>query len=268
MTYIFRHISLPFVPLGLRSIVRRLTAALLTLPLLLLGAGGALAAPEDTAARIKAAVEKNTAGKVVVTAINPTPVAGLFEVTSGLDVFYVDATGRYGLVDGRLVDMKEQRDLTAARLDQLTRVDFRRLPLDLAIKEVHGNGRRVLAIFEDPGCPVCRVLHKFLDQLPDVTIYRFMYPVTDPQSVPKAQAAWCSNDRRAAWSALMTGTGGPTKPVPGCDAAGLVRILNTGDQLQIQGTPTVFLANGKRLVGATPPEQFIAALDESAAATR
>ncbi|HRM94608.1 MAG TPA: DsbC family protein, partial [Alicycliphilus sp.] len=28
-------------------------------------------------------------------------------------------------------------------------------------------------------------------------------------------------------------------------------------------TPTVFLGNGKRLVGATPPEQFVAELDAS-----
>jgi thiol:disulfide interchange protein DsbC len=228
----------------------------------------AQAADETALARIKAAVERHTAGKVPVTAVHATPIPSLFEVVSGLEVFYVDATGRYGLVDGRLVDMRDSRDLTAVRLESLTRIDFKRLPLDLAIKEVRGDGRRVMAIFEDPGCPVCRVLHKFIAQLPDVTVYRFMFPLTDPQSLPLAHAAWCSKDRKAAWAGLMAGTAAPPPASGPCDTTGLARIRSLGDQLQIQGTPTVFLANGRRLVGATPPEQFIAALDDSSSTPR
>lgn len=213
--------------------------------------------------RIRIAVERHTQGKVVPSAVAPTPVAGIYEVVSGQEVFYVDASGRYAFVEGRLVDLQGSRDLTADRLEALSRIDFRQLPLELAVRQVRGSGRRVLAVFEDPGCPVCRVLHKFIDQLPDVTVYRFMYPVTDPASAPMARDAWCTSDRQAAWSRLMAGGG--VAPAPACDTAGLERIVALGDQLQIQGTPTVFLANGRRLVGATPPDQFLAALEASAA---
>lgn len=211
--------------------------------------------------RIKAAVTANTRGKVTADQVTASPVAGVYEVLSGSDIFYVDSTGRYGFVDGRLVDLQQSRDLTAARLDQLTRVDFQKLPLDLAIKEVRGNGRRVLAVFEDPGCPVCRSLHKFMSQLPDVTIYHFVYPVTDPRSVPKSRVVWCSGNRAAAWQAAMRG--GEVQGSGNCDVSGIQRIVNLGEELKLQGTPVVLLANGKRLVGATPPDQFLADLDES-----
>lgn len=147
------------------------------------------AADPVAADRIKSAVERHTQGKVPVTSVLPSPVPGIFEVVSGQEIFYVDATGRYGFVDGRLVDLQASRDLTAERLDALSRIDFRALPLDLATRQVRGSGRRVLAVFEDPGCPVCRVLTKFLDQIPDATVYRFMYPVTDPASPAKARDA-------------------------------------------------------------------------------
>lgn len=239
-------------------------ASVLSLSLLTLCAHAQVDA--DTDARIKAAIEQHTQGKVIIGSVAKAPIPGIFEVTSGMDVFYVDASGRYGFVNGRLVDLAESRDLTAPRLDELSRIDFRKLPLPLAIKEVHGSGRRELAIFEDPGCPVCRSLSKFLDQLPDVTIYRFMFPVTDPASVDKAKAAWCAKDKRQAWSQLMQG--GPAPTSPPCDVQALERVMALGDELHIIGTPTVFLGNGRRLEGATPPDQFIQALDDSARSAR
>ncbi|MBW8833449.1 MAG: thioredoxin fold domain-containing protein, partial [Burkholderiales bacterium] len=67
---------------------------------------------------------------------------------------------------------------------------------------------------------------------------------------------------KAAWAGLMKG--GPAPSAAPCDTTGLRRIVALGEQLQINGTPTVFLGDGRRLVGATPPDQFMAALDESA----
>ena len=46
-----------------------------------------------------------------------------------------------------------------------------------------------------------------------------------------------------------------------CDVSGIMEIVKFGEKFNIANTPTVVLGNGKRLVGATPPEQFIAELD-------
>lgn len=213
-------------------------------------------------AAIKANVERLTAGKVKVDQVQATPAPGIFQVISDGDIFYTDATGRYGLVGGALVDMQTQQDLTAPAVEKLTAVPFASLPLKHAIKQVRGNGKRQVAVFEDPNCPICRVFTKFVDQLDDVTVYRFMYPVIDPSSQSLARTAWCAADRAGAWDQVMGGRrlAGPQE----CDVSGLVEILQFGEKHRIQNTPTVFLGNGKRLVGATPPEQFMAELEASA----
>lgn len=213
-------------------------------------------------AAIKANVERLTAGKVKVDQVQATPAPGIFQVISEGEIFYTDATGRYGLVGGALVDMQTQQDLTAPAVEKLTAVPFASLPLKHAIKQVRGNGKRQVAVFEDPNCPICRVFTKFVDQLDDVTVYRFMYPVIDPSSQSLARTAWCAADRAGAWAQVMGGRrlAGPQE----CDVSGLVEILQFGEKHRIQNTPTVFLGNGKRLVGATPPEQFMAELEASA----
>ena len=213
-------------------------------------------------AAIKANVERLTAGKVKVDQVQATPAPGIFQVISEGEIFYTDATGRYGLVGGALVDMQTQQDLTAPAVEKLTAVPFASLPLKHAIKQVRGNGKRQVAVFEDPNCPICRVFTKFVDQLDDVTVYRFMYPVIDPSSQSLARTAWCAADRAGAWDQVLGGRrlAGPQE----CDVSGLVEILQFGEKHRIQNTPTVFLGNGKRLVGATPPEQFMAELEASA----
>lgn len=210
---------------------------------------------------LRATITANSQGKVPIDAITSTPVPGLYQVTSDGEIFYVDATGRYSLVGGSMVDMQTRQDLTANELDRLHAISFDRLPLQYALKDVKGNGSRKMAVFEDPNCPICRVFTKFVDQLDDVTVYRFMYPVIAPESESLARTAWCSQNRTVAWSNIMNGA----RPQPtgaACDATGLVEILKFGERHRINNTPTVVLASGKRLVGATPPEQFMQELEQ------
>lgn len=209
--------------------------------------------------RIQTAIVKNTQDKVKVDAIHKTPVSGLYQVDSDGEVFYVDDTGRFGLVGASLIDMEKQVDLTAAHVDRKQAVVFKDLPLQQAMKEVRGNGKRKLAVFEDPNCPICKVFTKFVDQLNDVTVYKFMLPVIDPASAALARMAWCAPDRAGTWRSIMAGNRPNLRQ--DCDTSGLVQILKAAEKYKIQNTPTVFLASGKRLVGATPPEQFMTELD-------
>lgn len=218
--------------------------------------------PESKAAQIHAAIERNTKGKLVARSISTTPIAGVYVVETPTEVFYVDGTGRYGFAGAALIDMQDQVDLTASHLEKVQRIKFDALPLAQAIKEVRGTGARKLAVFEDPNCPICKVFTKFVDQLDDVTVYKFMFPVIGPESVPLARIAWCAPDRGAAWRAIMAGQR-PMGARQDCDTAGLVEIIKTGERYNIQNTPTVILANGKRMVGATPPEAFITELDKA-----
>lgn len=216
--------------------------------------------PERIATQIRSGIETNTDKTVRVDAIKTTPVKGIYEVISDEEIFYVEETGRYSFVGGSLMDMKLRKDLTSAHNDRRMSIPFDQLPLQHAIKEVHGDGSRAIAVFEDPNCPICRVFTKFVDQLENVTVYRFMLPVISPQSQNLARMAWCSNDRAGVWKAMMNGAR-PRLP-EACNVDGLVEILRAGERWQINNTPTVVLASGKRLVGATPPEQFIDELNK------
>ncbi|HVR48954.1 MAG TPA: DsbC family protein [Pseudorhodoferax sp.] len=218
--------------------------------------------PADMAEGLRKNIATHSQGKVPVGAITRTPVPGMFQVVSDGEIFYIDASGRYAFFGGSMIDMKQQQDVTASELDKLNAIAFDRLPLQHAIKEVHGNGSRHIAVFEDPNCPICKVFTKFLDQVDDVTIHRFMYPVIAPQSEALAQAAWCSRDRGAAWKSIMAGAKPAAAGVATCDTSGLAAILKFGEAHRINNTPTVVLASGKRLVGATPPEMFLQELEQ------
>jgi len=232
-------------------VVRLISTMLLAVVLL----SAAHAADDNWEARLKDQVQAHTGGKVRPDAIAKTPIPGVFEIRSGLDIFYVDGSGQYAFVEGHLLDLKAGRDLTRERLEAAARVDFNSLPFDLALKTVRGNGMRRLAVFEDPSCPYCRALHTLLGQLDDVTIYTFPYPVLSADSDAKARAALCSTDRNKAWSDLvMTGKAPQSTP---CKSS-VDQVIELGNRLSIRGTPTVFFADGRRAQGAIPPDQFMA----------
>jgi len=194
--------------------------------------------------------------------VTTTPWSGVFEVAMGNNLVYVDASGQFFLF-GHLYDMKAQRDLTAERRDEVTRVDFATLPLNDAVKEVRGSGARTFAIFSDPDCPYCRKLEAEIKSLTDVTLYTFLMPIASlhPDARHKAIAVWCASDRVAAWHALMWHD--ETLPVRDC-AHPVDRNVALGERLGISGTPTLVTSNGHVLAGAASAEQIEAWLARSA----
>jgi len=184
--------------------------------------------------------------------IRPTPWPGVFEVAMGANLAYVDASGQYFLF-GHLYDMKAQRDLTAERKDTLARIDFDALPLADAMREVRGNGSRVLAIFSDPDCPYCQKLETDLRALTNVTIYTFLLPILSQDSVIKSRGVWCAADRAKAWNDLMVSA---IVPAAGTCDAPIEKVMALAQKYNIRGTPTIFLSNGERIPGALPVAQL------------
>ena len=129
-------------------------------------------------------------------------------------------------------------------------IAFADLPLEMAVKQVRGNGRRLFATFEDPNCIYCKRLAKDVAGMTDVTIYTFLYPVLSADSMDKAKAIWCSADREKAWNRWMLNG---TVPAPAkCDAGAIDKVVALGKKLGVRGTPTIFLADGERIAGAVP----------------
>jgi len=199
--------------------------------------------------------------------IQPSPVPGLWEVryrtADGVQVLYSDANGAY-LIQGRIIDLAADRDLTEERSRRLNAIRFDALPLDLAVKVQRGSGKRVLAMFSDPYCPACRNFENSLAQIDDVTIYVFMYPVIRPENADHSRAVWCSPDRAKAWLELAVGAR-PKVPEAGARCANPVdKVLATGRRLRVNSTPTLFLANGERIAGGLAPDDLSKLLDAAA----
>ena len=123
---------------------------------------------------ITTTLERNYADqKLKVESVSTTPVAGLYEiVVNGKQIAYTDATGQYMRV-GDLIQTDIAKSLTEERKAVLNAVDFNKLPFDLAIKEVRGNGELKIAVFSDADCPFCKRLEHEFAKMTNVTIYNF-----------------------------------------------------------------------------------------------
>ena len=203
---------------------------------------------------------------VQIDGIEPGPVPGLYEVRyrspQGVQVIYVDATGNY-VIQGKIYDLRAERDLTEERLRKLNAIKFESLPLDLAVKIQRGDGKRVLAMFSDPYCPACRQFERSLAQIDNVTIYVFMYPVIRPENTDHSRMVWCSPDRAKAWLELAAA---PKPKVPNAAKScgdPVDKVLKLGRSLAVNSTPTLILANGERVSGGLAPDDLKDLLDKS-----
>jgi thiol:disulfide interchange protein DsbC len=180
-------------------------------------------------------------------------------------VVYTDATGAY-LVEGDIREIRTGRNLTDERMRKLNAIKFESLPLDLAVKVQRGNGKRVLAMFSDPYCPACRNFERVLAQMDDITIYVFMYPVIRPENADHSRAVWCSADRPKAWLELAAAPRAKVPDAPSSCANPVDKLLELGQKLGVNSTPTLFFANGERMAGGLRPEDLKEMLDRVAAA--
>jgi thiol:disulfide interchange protein DsbC len=229
----------------MKSIRRALGAALLAMGLL----AGAQAQ--------EAAIRKNLAERLpqmpAIDEVAKTPMPGLFEVRAGLDIFYTDADGSF-LIQGQLIDTKQKRNLTEERKDKLLAIDFKLLPLKDAFTIVRGNGKRKLAVFEDPNCPYCKHFERDLQKVDNVTVYMFLYPILGPDSTEKSHNLWCAKDKSKAWIDWMVR--GQAIATASCDTSAVVRNVEFGRKYQITGTPTMIFIDGSRVPGAVGTQEI------------
>lgn len=207
--------------------------------------GSAIAAqPQDQ-------IIKNLAERIPqlekVDEVTATPMKGLYEVRVGTDVFYSNENGDY-LIQGELIDTKAQRNLTEDRINHLTAIDFKDLPLNDAIKMVHGKGERKLAVFEDPNCGYCKRFERDLQNVDNVTVYMFLYPILSRDSAEKSRNIWCAENSAKAWQSWMLKDKAPASA--SCDIDAIQRNLALGRQHKITGTPTLIFENNARVPGA------------------
>jgi thiol:disulfide interchange protein DsbC len=226
------------------------------------------AAAQDTsklnADLVKKGIETKFTG-IKVEGVQKTAYGGLYEVrTSDGDVIYADDKVNF-VITGSIIDAKTRENVTEERKRKLSSIKFDSLPLELAMKQVRGNGKRIVATFEDPNCGYCKQLQHDLADVTDVTIYTFLYPILAPDSTDKSKAIWCSANPVKSWNDWMQSGVTPTGTRE-CNAP-TDQVVALGQKLRVYGTPTMFFASGERIPGAVTRERFEQMLNDAAKET-
>jgi thiol:disulfide interchange protein DsbC len=218
----------------------------------------ALAASAQSALADDNAIRKNIAERFPdmpkIDEISKTPIAGLYEIRLGTDVFYTDEQGNH-LIQGDMIETKTHNNLTEQRVNKLTAIDFATLPLKDAIVWKSGTGARKLVIFADPNCGYCKKFERDMQQLKDVTVYTFLYPILGGDSPDKSRNIWCAKDNTKAWRDWMLEGTAPARSVGACDVGALQRNVALGRKHKVNGTPALVFEDGKRVPGALPIDQ-------------
>ena len=202
--------------------------------------------PQEAA--LKKLIEPRLGERAKVDSVTKTPYSGLFEVRVGSDIFYTDAQAKYLFV-GRILDANTTEDYTKARVDELSKIKFSDLPLESALKTVKGNGKRVIAVVEDPNCGYCKRFRQNLQDVDNVTVYTFLYNILSPDSAVKSKNIWCSADRNKAWDEWMLNNKSAAVAPEACSTPN-DKIKALGIKLRVTGTPTIFFTDGSRIPGA------------------
>lgn len=207
---------------------------------------------QNEAADIKKAVETSFHSGAKVDSVREAGFLGLYEVQIGGDIVYTDKKASYFVI-GDVIDTKSHKNLTEERKNKLAQIKFSDLPLELAVKQVRGNGKRVIATFEDPNCGYCKKLAHEMVGVTDITIYTFLYPILSPDSGERSKAIWCAPDKAKAWTGWMLNG---TEPEAGKCNAPMDKIVALGRKLRVNGTPTIFFTDGSRVPGYLPAAQL------------
>jgi thiol:disulfide interchange protein DsbC len=217
----------------------------------------------------EAVIRKNIAARLpdfpTIDEVTKTPIPGLYELRMGNDVIYSDEQGNH-LIEGHVIDTRSRVNLTEARLNKLSAIDFASLPLKDAMVWKTGTGARRIAVFADPNCGYCKKFERDLQQVKDVTVYTFLIPILGGDSPEKSTNIWCAKDNTRAWREWMIDGKAPPRSMGACETP-MARNLALSRKHKVNGTPAIVFEDGTRVPGAMGAEALEKQLVASRAAS-
>lgn len=217
----------------------------------------AFAAKQQDQLKAVASVLEQSFPQLKTQEINPTPVAGIYEVVLDNNdiVYFAPASGH--MFFGELWSSKGRsltRDSKSRRLS--AKVDM--FPLDQALKI--GDGPIEVIEVTDPDCPFCRKSSEFFAARDDVTRYVFLFPLDrlHPQADAKARYILSSEDPEGAYEDVFSGMY-DNQPLPPFKDNGRLNLhRQIAAKVGVTGTPQ-FWIKGQHVSGFNP-KQFEALL--------
>ncbi len=185
---------------------------------------------------------------------SPIPGIAMLQVENG-PMLYVYGDGDfffdgdlYQVGKGRFINLKEQA-LTAVRKDLLAEIPLADMIVFSPTVPVQG----VINVFTDVDCGYCRKLHKEVPDLNamgiEVRYLAFPRAGIGSASYKKIASAWCADKPHQALTALKNG-----KEIEQnvCADNPVAKQYNLGQQMGVNGTPAIVLADGSLIPGYRP----------------
>ena len=197
--------------------------------------------------------------ETIVSAV-PTDMDGIYWVTAeGLPSFFTDKAGKH-IIQGQIIAVGDAApvDISAALVattaqEALKAVDKK----DMVIYPAKGETKAVIYAFTDADCGYCRKLHSEMDDINARGIeVRYLAWPRSQESVPKMEAIWCSQDRKAAMDQAKIGA---NVQAPSC-ANPVQEHMALGSRLGVRGTPAVFTETGQQVGGYLPAAELAQAV--------
>ncbi len=176
-------------------------------------------------------------------------VPGVFEVSSGAEIFYVTADARY-VFAGDLYDLDQEENLSDERRRTARAALMSTVPESQMLVFSPKDPKYTVTVFTDIDCGFCRKLHNEMSKYNELGIrVRYMfYPRTGPntESWDKANAVWCSQNRN---DALTRAKRGEDVKAAKCGQTPVERDYEIGRDMAVTGTPAIVLPNGEMVQG-------------------
>jgi thiol:disulfide interchange protein DsbC len=189
--------------------------------------------------------------------VQPTPIAGIFEVLRGSDILYMTRDGQYAFT-GDLYQVPSRANLTEVHRRDLRRKLIEAVPESRMVVFSPADPKYTVTVFTDVDCSYCRALHR---QIADynrlgVRVRYVFFPRTGPNTASwhKAEQVWCSADRKAA---LTRAKLGETLEAPVCSNTPVAQEYELGQAIGLEGTPGIVAANGALVGGYLPPDALV-----------
>ncbi len=188
--------------------------------------------------------------------IDKTPLNDIYILSNPRLSFLIDSSGRY-LIQGNIIDLKTQLDITDAVYQNHYAINPKQLPIAQAFKEIKGNGKRVLYVFADPDCPACQALQVELEDIDNITIYTFPFALTHlhPTALTTAKKIWCDKNNLDVWKNYLIEDKKPENQSILCPNP-IDRNMELAKKYNIALTPTIFNSLGHRISGVPDLEQL------------
>ncbi len=186
-----------------------------------------------------------------IDSISESPLKGIYQVKTGIQVLYVSLDGRY-VLQGDLFDLKR------SKTDQNVTENIRRHARADMLKELKTDDlivfgadkpKGVITVIADLDCQYCKNLHTEMDKLSkdgiQVRYLAFPRTAVGTPSYEKAVSVWCSGNRKDAYDKAMHGDTIPSKTCINSVASQ----IQLGQKFGARGTPTIIFQDGSILPG-------------------